>query len=201
MNISLVNNYINTRTLDLDIEQIKSSCDLMQKFIGDKFTGSDEFYKDDTSPITTNLFTSYNLMLYPLPGFHDLFNEIKETFHAVRNYNNISYDKFYMQCWLNVYKAGQHLEWHDHWHPKFQAWHGFYCVNVGDSKTTYKLPNNEIVDIKSEENLLVLSKSDGDLHKSSEWQDLDNDRITIAFDIVPDHWIRWDSNVNHWIPI
>ena len=198
--IEKIEDYINCRILSLNTEEIKQSCYSMAEFIEDKFSSNDQTYKDPNSPITTNLFQSYNLMLYPLPGFHDLFTKIKETFYSIRVRENISYEKFYIQCWLNVYNAGEKLEWHDHWHPKFQAWHGFYCVDVGDSSTIYKIPNGKEVEIKSKNNLLVISKSDGDLHRSSDWNE-SYPRITIAFDIVPDHWIRWNSNINHWIPL
>lgn len=53
----------------------------------------------------------------------------------------------------------------------------------------------------SENNLLVISKSDGDSHKSSEWLFDDRIRVTIAFDIVPKEFINYDSWLNHWIPI
>jgi hypothetical protein len=200
MEITILDNYIHTRDLSLDLDQIKKSCGKLENYVKENFKDNTEWYKDLSSPESTNLFKSYNLFLYPLWGFHNLFTDIQSTFHEIRKLNKISHDKFYIQSWVNVYRKGQYIDWHDHWEPQFKAWHGFYCVDVGDSSTTYKLMDNTIIDVRSRDNLLVLSKSDGDLHKSSEWN-LDNPRITIAFDIVPDYSINWDSNQNHWIPI
>jgi hypothetical protein len=46
---------------------------------------------------------------------------------------------------------------------------------------------------------LVIIKSYKYIHKSTEWLDERNPRITIAFDIIPDKHI--DVNLpNHWIP-
>jgi len=198
--IETIEDYINLKNLSLNTDEIKKSCYDMADYIKKNFGSTHQFYKDPKSPITTNLFNSYNLMLYPLPGFYDLFTQIKETFHSIRVRENISYEKFYMQCWLNFYNNGQKLQWHHHWAPQFQAWHGFYCVDVGESSTIYRIPNGKEIEVKSENNLLVLSKSDGDTHKSSDWNET-YPRITIAFDIVPEYSLQWDSNINHWIPI
>jgi hypothetical protein len=194
--------YVITNKLNLDLIGMKNSCHLMydiinKKFNTDKIQGG---YKDNSglSPLSTNLFNQYNLLLYTFEGFHELYNEIKYMF----NQCNPSTKKYYIQCWLNIYKKGNFIDWHNHWLPEFNTWHGFYCVDCEPSKTTYKIPNvSDPLDIVSENNLLVMSRSDGDQHRTWPWENEDKDRITIAFDIVPANQVDNNNWVNHWIPI
>jgi hypothetical protein len=202
MELSITNNYIATRMLSLDTHAIKASCYKLKEIVDKQFANDKQHYTDKHSPLTTNLFRSYNLMMYPFEGFHDLFTEISATFHGFRTHSKVEHTKFYMQCWLNVFKKGEYVDWHDHWLPEFHAWHGFYCVQVGDSNTTYRLSDGTHVEVTSIDNRLVLSKSGDDQHMSSPWTDTNMDRITIAFDILPDYTLREvDIDINHWIPI
>jgi hypothetical protein len=167
---------------------------IKKKFIRETLTYSGK------SSIPTKLYSHYNLLLYPLDGFHELYNEISLLFWKV-NQNPVK-DKYYIQCWLNYFKKGEYIDWHGHWESNMNSWHGFYCVDTESSFTSYKIPNcNDILDVKNKDNLLVISKSDGDLHKSSEWLFEDRPRITIAFDILPKNEIIFDEWINHWIPI
>jgi hypothetical protein len=168
--------------------------------------------------------------LYPLPAIHELYFEIQNYFRfATESYFKEPYkEKHFIQCWLNVYNKGDFIDWHHHdWNSnrpnKPRAWHGFFCVDVEpNSKTSYKWKGvNEVIDIQSKNGLMVMGISDGDVHKSSAWNE-DNPRITIAFDIVPEKHIFYDdgrSNLvkflnnnnspkeiiqaytNHWVPI
>jgi predicted RNA binding protein YcfA (HicA-like mRNA interferase family) len=116
--------------------------------------------------------------------------------------NDLPDEQFYIQCWLNFYRKGEFIDWHAHWDPHYKSWHGFYCVSGKGSHTTYKLPpdhKKEVV-IPTVMNQIVLSKSDGDIHRSSDWKE-DYPRITIAFDIVPGKMISESRWINHWIPI
>lgn len=207
MNLSLIDNYIYTRQLNLDVEQIKNSSlrlrDLIKNNILDDGTGFAGKISKGNVPPEAKLFSQYNLFMYPFPEFHSLFKEIQDTFHAARANQNIPNKPYYCQCWVNVYEKEQFIDWHYHWLPEYQAWHGFYCVDVEpNSSTTYKLENE--IEIESKNNLLVISKSAGDLHKSSEWHDPNRPRITIAFDIIPADTLSdgfYDNKLNHWIPI
>lgn len=206
MDLTLHENYIYTRMLDLDVDTIKNSSIELRDFILKNFTddgtGFDPKQSKGNVPAEAKLYSQYNLMMYPLPGFHSLYNEIRETFHRVREHQDIPHKPHYLQCWVNVFEQGQYIGWHYHWLPEFQAWHGFYCVDVEpNSSTTYKL-DKEVV-IESKNNLLVISKSAGDLHRSSEWNEI-RPRITIAFDIIPADTLCdgfYDKKLNHWIPV
>jgi hypothetical protein len=209
MQISLIENYVYTRKLDLHIIEQRSSCKHMEHYIEQNIRKDcEDIAPWLTQPKTTKLFHQYNLLMYPYPGFNKLYHKIKETFHSVNNhfYSNCPpYEEHHIQCWLNVYYKGEFIDWHGHWTPEHKSWHGFYCVDVEpNSYTTYKhhtLPNP--INVISEDNLLVISRSDNDRHRSSEWNNENKPRITIAFDIVPSK-ILFETNqisMNHWIPI
>lgn len=198
----LIENYIYTRTLNLNLHHLHDSCDKMYKLIKKSFVNNKMEHSGHTT-LSTKLYASYNLLLYPLPGLHELFHEIKKLFNQVNTSEKSQHEKYYMQCWLNYYKKGQFIDWHGHWPAEQNTWHGYYCVDVEPSHTSYKLPDNDgnITVIHNKNNLLVLSPSDGDIHKSSEWMYDDRPRITIAFDIVPRQHLLYDVFLNHWIPV
>lgn len=198
MKIDTINNYVHTTKLNLNISVIADSCYKMYDIIKNNFGDRPRDYSGQ-STMTTGVYAQYNTLLYPLPEFHALYEGIREMFHMV---NDQPDEKFYMQCWLNFYRTGEFIDWHGHWEPEFKSWHGFYCVSGKGSCTTYKLPpdHEKEVAIPTVLNQIVLSKSDGDLHRSSDWNE-DYPRITIAFDIVPGRLLISTSDLNHWIPI
>ena len=196
-----MNDYkIYSKKLNLNVQNIRNNCYIMQGMIMNNFGDGKgrKVYPAEKSTPTTELYVNYNLLLHPFSGFHELFVNIKDMFNHFKEDD----DNYYLQSWLNVYKKGDYIDWHNHWDPKARAWHGFYCVSVPEpSSTLYKLPNiEEIIEIRSEENLLIMGKSDGDLHRSTE-NTSDEDRITIAFDIVPQEQINPYKLLNHWIPL
>lgn len=197
MSIITYKDYITASKLNLNTNEIKnSSYDL--KRIVEKFNVTDDGYDDPAgkAPDTTKVHEQYNLFMYKFKGFHALYFEIQKLFRQLNN----NQDEYYIQCWLNIYKKGQFIDWHEHYPPAHKTWHGFYCVDCEPSKTTYRLPGREdTIDVVSENNLLVMSKGDGDWHRTWPWEFEDRDRITIAFDIVPRE--HTDSRAKFWIPI
>jgi len=145
---------------------------------------------------TTASHKKYNFLSLPNKQVSILYHEI------VKNVTPLLDDRSYViKSWLNVFRKGEKIEWHKHWHPNKKVWHGFYCVQVGDSYTEYEIPNiNHTVKIKSDEGLLVIGKSDNDRHRSSIWTEEDRHRITIAFDIVPIENVTDPLEINHFIP-
>ena len=187
------NNYVQVHALNLDTPQLKLSCELLYQHILDNVDKSN--IGIDTGPISTQLFNQYNLLLYPFAEFHNLYHEICKVFDVVCNKD----ENYYIQCWLNYYTYNQYIDWHKHFEPESQTWHGFICVDCKDSKTSYKLPSGKEIDIPSIDGNMVISKSDGDIHRTYPWPYKDSPRITIAFDIVPWHRIQWGTN--HWVPV
>jgi hypothetical protein len=192
----IIDDYIVTKQLDLDLETIKKSSYTMYNIIRKNFAEDLDYTAQTT--LVAGLYQKYNLLMYPLPGFHKLYEEIRATFRE----HNPSAGPCYIQCWLNFYYKGQYIDWHNHGNGdnSSKIWHGFYCVSSGISKTTYILPKvYKPVDIISKDNLLVMSPGAGDKHRTWPW-DQDEPRITIAFDINPMDTV-FTEPLNHWIPI
>lgn len=146
----------------------------------------------------TSNFDLYNIFSLPLRETSKLY---KELLKYCLPFLNIDED-YWLQSWFNVFYKGKKIDWHDHWLSKYKAWHGFYCVNVEDSYTEYKIPKIEkIIKIPSKEGRLVFGKSNGDKHRSSIWTS-HKPRITIAFDIIPYSSLIKDNNfrLNHYLP-
>jgi len=198
MEIKILGDYIHTRKLGLNLEKMRASSEKMYNLVKEKF-GKDQEHNGQ-STLSTELYAKYNLLMYPFEEFHELYTAIRETFHHI----DVSDDTHYIQCWLNYYQKGTFIDWHGHWPPEQRGWHGFYCVDCEPSKTTYKLPRNEnrkniIVDVPSINDQLVISKSDGDQHRTWPWEHDDRPRITIAFDIMPREFAQ--PGFNHWLPL
>jgi hypothetical protein len=196
--MDILENFIYTEMLDHDLHTQRKTAHYMQNYINNEFSDGREFNGQVT--LSTKLFDKYNYLMYPLPGIHQLYSSIKNVFHKV---NDGLYEDYFIQCWLNFYYKGDFIDWHGHWPTEAESWHGFYCLDVEpESCTEYKL-EDKLIKVPSKDNLLVISRSGRDVHKSSEWTE-DRPRITIAFDIVPAEKL-FDAgayrNPNHWIPI
>ncbi len=187
------NDYIKVYPLDINLEKIRESCDILNQYINANFDQAEGAIA--TGPLTTQVFNHYNLLLFPYDEFHKLYQEICRVFSLVCNTN----ENYYIQCWLNYCTYEQFIDWHSHWGAQDNTWHGFVCVDSEESITSYKLPNGEEFDVPSKNGTLVISKSDGDVHRTYPWPHANRPRITIAFDCVPADRIQW--GVNHWIPI
>lgn len=190
--------YIHTKKLNLNLSKIKNSSNKMYNYIKTNFENNSD-HNGQTS-MEKQIFGKYNLFMYPLPEFHELYSEVRKFFREKINPEDLD-ESYYIQCWLNFYRKGDFISWHEHWPPEVNGWHGYYCVDVEPSKTTYRLPGNKNhIDVENSNNLLVLSRSNGDQHRTWPWE-YDFPRITIAFDIVPACHIQDDDTPNHWVPI
>lgn len=146
---------------------------------------------------TTASFSQYNLLSFPIESFQNLYHNIVSVIKPC-----LPGETHVIQCWLNIFRGNEFIDWHAHWKKKFRVIHGFYCVHVTPSFTEYKfehLPDN-IFKVESREGLLVFGKSNGDLHRSSPWQDHNNPRITIAFDLIPVSTMANEIRPNHYLP-
>lgn len=191
--MKVINDYVYVNQLNLDLMLMKRTCDTMRDLIEHHFGNSQKGYTGESTK-TTGVFQAYNFLMYPLPQIHELYEGIRSTFHDI----NPTDEKHFIQCWLNYYNRDDFIDWHHHWPSEVNSWHGFFCVTCEPSSTTYKLSDGTIVDIESKNNNLVISRSDGDEHRTWPWE-YDEPRITIAFDIIPARHLP--MLLNHWIPI
>jgi hypothetical protein len=189
---------------NLNITELKKSCNSIYEDIK-SLPLDHNWYNNDgqpNAPNTTKSFSQYNILTFPLSEIHNLYKTIKFSFLEVEKdyygYNlNLNY---FIQAWLNVYDVGQFIDWHGHYYNIARTWHGFYCLDVEPSITTYKFTNNQLLDVSCEDNSLIIGLSDNNQHKTEKWHDKSRPRITIAFDIVPEKGLL-GVRPNHWIPI
>lgn len=139
----------------------------------------------------------YNLFSYPCSELNKLYTNLCKTLHTVM----FSDKQYYMRSWVNLFDTKKNIDWHSHWKPEYQSYHGFYCVNTegkNKSYTDYKIPNvADTYRIMSRDGRCVFGKSDGDQHRSSEWLNDDKYRVTIAFDIIPVGMLRTKEEFTH----
>lgn len=191
------NNIISVKAENTDVAAVKDSCYKMYDYIKENFSENKKDYNGQ-STLSTQLFTSYNLLMYPLPGFHELFLDIKDTF---KKHYAMEETHYYMQAWLNFYRKGDFIDWHWHWPDHTNAYHGFYCVDTNPSMTSYVHEDHDIqFDIPSVDGNIVMSKSYRERHRTWPWTE-ERPRITIAFDLVPRAHIKPFEWANHWIPV
>lgn len=207
------------KKLDLDIPALQQECRGVQNFVKQRYGDLQglNYYENKT----TNLFGKYNIFLFSSFALHGLFEEINKLWRTIKPDD----EKYYLQSWLNVYDENESIGWHYHWTEKYGAWHGFFCVDVDISKTTYALQpphyqtsksvpytyngrpileyddEYELIDVVGQDGLLVMSPSAGDSHRNIPWKIKDRPRMTIAFDIVPGKHIFNEDWENHWIPL
>lgn len=197
-----MNIYIESTSLDVDI--IKRSCLELNKYIINKFANSVQAFTLTTS-ITTRVFHTYNLLMYPFPGFHSVYKKIQEIFYISYRHRHNCNDvpPHFIQCWLNIVHKNDQLDWHHHWEPEHNSWHGYIYIDVETSMpaTLYKVPEyQDIVTIEGKNGNIIISPSNGDMHKTGLWPN-ERPRISIAFDILPTSSRFYQLEPNHWVPI
>jgi len=195
--IETYHNYVSTVKLGLNTENILQVCNYVEDDVLKRYGHLEGNYDGGKGIETTKLFNHYNFLMYPLPEMGRLYKNICHYFREISK----SEEECFIQCWLNIFNKGDYIDWHGHWRPEFDSWHGFYCVNAEPSVTSYKVPGiDSQIDVINKNDQLVISPSGGDLHRTWDW-DYENPRVTIAFDIVPGKNIIPEDYENHWIPV
>ena len=192
--ITHVDNYLFSKKINtIDNEVLSKDCLDIEKKLLTTFPVIDKkFY----GTLSTAHHHEYNMLTFPAKEINKLYYELQSMICPY-----LEDRTYYIKSWLNVFRKGQKIDWHDHWPYKLKVWHGFYCVQVGKIYTEYKIPEvKNIIKIISEEGLIVFGKSDGDKHRSSPWRETKRHRITIAFDIIPIESIESKLQGNHFIP-
>lgn len=190
------------KELDVNLDLIIPSCLRLQDLIENNFSKLEITYEDNNkNPLGGKYHLHYNTFLYPYPEFNNLFQQIRNYFQTIRDKNKT----YYLQSWLNVFKEEGFFDWHSH-SNNLDDWHGYFCVNVGATKTLYRFDDgifcSDITEVQNKNKLLVLGRCGRDKHKtSSEWKEV-LPRITIAFDIIEENNLgKLSELINHWLPI
>jgi hypothetical protein len=192
-------NYVHTAQLDLDLSELNLFCKAMETVIIKKWGNqSQNLYQD--SCITTSLHSYYNFLLFPNDQLHTLYLNIQNMFNQIRVHKG----SYYISMWLNMHNKTEFLNWHSHNKPEDNCYHGYFCVNAEPSTTMYRLNEGSTVNINNKNNQLIISRSDGDVHCVTPWDEPET-RITLAFDIVPKtiatNSFNSQDRTNNWMPI
>ena len=191
--------YIDIFKLNLDLEQLKPACLAAGEMIEHQFKINGQGYADASkkSPYTSAVYDQYNLLSFPVSPFYHVYKGIQSVFAQLPKKD----EPHFIQCWLNIFHDDNRFDWHSHSPKQFESWHGYFCVDTEPSVTTYALPGvKDLVAIENKDNQLVISRSEGDKHRTNVWRSHDRKRISIAFDILPARTMTYRP-INHWIPI
>lgn len=191
MKTVIVDDYLWTFKYDnIDNEKLYNTCMMIEKALLDVYPEGDD---RTHGSFTARYHRAYNLFAFPCTELFKLHTNLS------RMVSDLLEGQYYIRCWVNIFKTYRNIDWHSHWAEEDKAYHGFYCVNTeGEygSYTDYRIPNNPELRVVSEDGLVVIGKSDGDVHRSSVWQNTDKHRITIAFDIIPVSTLRPRDDFN-----
>jgi hypothetical protein len=193
--ITYYNNYLYAFETDtIDNTALMERCLEVEQYLTDIFPPVEKsWFGNAVSAHNMN----YNLLTFPIKELSDVYHLVQRTVIPLLEPETT----YVIKSWMNVYRNGEYVDWHKHWRPESRVWHGFYCVNVGDSATYYKIPGSkQVITVPSKEGLIVVGKSEDDEHRSSMWNDETNPRITLAFDIVPAESINNRLRFGHYIP-
>jgi hypothetical protein len=192
-------NYLYSKDLQsIDNDKLFIECLEVESYLKQTINLQQDSYKEFGS-FTTSIFQKYNLFSFPCKEASILYRELVSN---IIPYLDKS-EHYWIQCWFNVFRENESINWHSHWDKELKIWHGFYCVNTKNSYTEYKIPNlKEIIKVPSQDSRLVFGKSDGDEHRSSIWENKNKPRVTIAFDIIPSASLNKIKmyTPNHYIP-
>ena len=190
--------------LDLDNEQVLSSCVTANNWVNHNIT-------DCVDPLTdvfhiANVYNSYNLFALPLPGFHQLYSEVCSNIKQV-----IDSTDYWIKAWVNVYGPDKYHTWHGHkehtwmdddsYVAKHNSYHGIVCVNGIDSVTSYKRDNNTVHIPWTENNQFVLIRNSEDWqHRTWPYKHKGN-RVTVAMNLFHRQDIDTFRYGSHWLPV
>ena len=106
---------------------------------------------------------------------------------------------------VNIFRKGEFIDWHMHKSSLNMGYLGYYGINCENSKTTYICKSNdgssETVEVGRGNNVLMMHKDVGDVHKTWPWPHDGEPRITIPFVIIPKKYVDPEEFLNHWIPV
>jgi hypothetical protein len=187
----IVKDYLWTFELEgINNQVLFDTCSNVEKYIISTFGVPDNVHTYGCA--TSYHHTKFNLFSFPCIELQNFYIQLNKAIQKVV----IPHRRYYIRCWVNLFRKGQHVNWHGHWPSDCETYHGFYCVNTegeNSSFTSYRIPyvDKEIV-IDSKDGLLVFGKSENDQHKSSPWENEGRPRVTIAFDVIP-----WNKTMPH----
>lgn len=213
MTIEVINERVYVKKMSVNHNVVKNSCDVLENLLETEFevdpfwlpryeAVGHTFQRDGQirmKPVL--LLHQYNAFNFPFPMFHELCQEIVETFKEVNPESRTR--RWYLRAWLHSQGVGDNLAWHGHEWDSYGGWSGTYYVNVEPSVGSQLRVEDtgEIIDLPNVNNTLVLFKGQGTKHKSGVWHDPTQNRQVLAFEFVPADVPQWGAKNSFWIPI
>jgi len=190
---------------DLELcETLKHSCIELGREIEHRYmpfieTWSYDYMQFANGSNSTKLYETYNVFLCHMPGFREVFQLILQKFKEKQH----NYYDYAVAGWVNIYKKDTYLDWHKHGSDPVAhdgRWHGYVCVNAEPSQTLYADDNKKLIkNIENRNGYITLSPA-GLMHRVTPWTQINEPRITIAFDFIPANQID-PYLINRWIPV
>jgi hypothetical protein len=206
MEIQTIDNHVFKRKLNLDLTSIKQNTHFIYNFVKDNL--ADKSLQEQRGEIYMMAIAGnkYNAFNFNFPELNKLLDDIRETYYYIAGSEEAS-----IKCWINFYNRHQFTSWHEHGSQMSRivkkvnihnTWHGFFCVDVEPSVTTYQfLDTGRILEVQDEDNLLVMSRNGNDRHRTWPWP-YDRTRITMAFNIAPSkHFNPPEYEKNIWVKL
>jgi len=186
----------------VDLDELKDVILTREKDIISRYNYTSDWGTGLGSTSITSRSDSYNLLFW---------SEAQQLKNAIR----YMHDQFveglgfttdgniYAQCWANVMRKGEQIKLHQHWKSPYTYLGGHVCVQQSNTHTNYVNPyTNEPYASENIPGKLTLFPNwiehYTDVHQGN------NERITIAFDIIPQIVFDEDIFVNkkeHWIKL
>jgi hypothetical protein len=195
--------------LDLDIIELKQSCLVLNEHL----IKNDLYPKESQITAITNIETierssSYNLFMFPLPGFHRLYRLVRKFFNS-RHPTTASSANFYIHAWLNVTNKGESIGWHAHNRSTREAGFVgvFYVDNTEQFGTHHRYLNQDgetlyTNDIHPGNGYLSMYREIPGVQHRTFPVTTETPRITIAMFIVPENKIIEPFRFNnYWLPL
>ena len=192
---------INTKC-DLDVQELSTLILDNEKIIIDKYPpANDDGYTGLGMDSLTSRYPYFNLLTWDHSICKQLHKKISEFHDEYVKLVGASFlSNLRVRCWANIMRKGQKIKTHYHSTHPLTYLSGHFCVQCYNSSTIYNNPYRSISEddgfyIKNHENQMSLFPT---WLPHSTTKHMENiERITIAFDIVPENGI----NLTNTIPL
>jgi hypothetical protein len=134
---------------------------------------------------TSARYASYNLMSLRDPLAKQLYDVVKRAYQELLVRLGRQPESMYIQCWVNIARAGESLARHSHPFP----YHGHVTVQTDGGDTLYG--GDLGVSVPNQVGRLTLLGAPGLVHEVPAYRGV-HPRISVAFDLLPLSWVLGD---------
>lgn len=114
---TLIEDYLWCEDIVLDNKELLLDCRDIEQFLVLNITDPEPIA--DYGSFTSANHKKYNLFNFHTPELNNLYKALQSTIIP-----KIPKDHYMIQCWLNVFRRGQFIDWHAHWPAEHKVIHG-----------------------------------------------------------------------------